>query len=83
MASSLPHRRYDGDVAAMARAVGFGDARAELISASAAAGRRRPIGRADLYHDGKAFQLLEMNVTSALGGLEIGGSVKACCARTA
>ncbi|MEN3319811.1 MAG: hypothetical protein V7643_3212 [Mycobacterium sp.] len=72
VACSLPQRLYDGDVAAMARAVGFGHARAELISASAAAGRRRPLGRADLYHDGQAFRLLEMNVTSALGGFEIG-----------
>lgn len=32
-------------------------------------------GRADMYHDGTRFQLLEFNITSTLGGVDRGGEI--------
>ncbi|MEV0129581.1 hypothetical protein AB0H83_14130 [Dactylosporangium sp. NPDC050688] len=71
LARSLPERLFDGSVAAMARGVGFEDRDAALIASAAAAGPLLPYARADLYHDGEHFRLLELNVTTALGGLEV------------
>ena len=67
---SLPDRLFGGDVAALARAVGMDEGQTALIVRSARTGRLLPLGRADLYHDGDGFRLLEFNLTSALGGFE-------------
>ncbi|MEU6076218.1 hypothetical protein [Micromonospora sp. NPDC047074] len=67
---SLPERVFDGDVAATAEAVGMDPLQTALITRGARAGSLVPLGRADLYHDGSGFRLLEFNVTSALGGFE-------------
>ncbi|BCJ68144.1 hypothetical protein [Polymorphospora rubra] len=67
---SLPDRIFDGSLAALAQAVGMNTRQTELITRSARTGSLVPLGRADLYHDGTTFSLLEFNITSALGGFE-------------
>ncbi|GHF22893.1 hypothetical protein E5082_04255 [Streptomyces griseoluteus] len=66
----LPERLFDGDPYAFAAAVGLRpeQARLALRPPVAAPGR---IGRADLYRDQVGFRLLEFNISSALGGLQI------------
>ncbi|WMX45982.1 hypothetical protein RGF97_15580 [Streptomyces roseicoloratus] len=66
---SLPERLFDGDAHAFAAAVGLRPEQARL--ALRVPGQRPArIGRADLYHDGTGFRLLEFNLSSALGGLQ-------------
>ncbi|MFF3822908.1 hypothetical protein ACFYXN_03500 [Streptomyces griseus] len=67
---SLPERGFGGSVTALAAAVGLEPSQAALITRSARTGSLLPLGRADLYHDGSGFKLLEFNITSALGGFE-------------
>ncbi|MFG2116795.1 glutathionylspermidine synthase family protein [Streptomyces sp. NPDC048718] len=66
---SLPERLFDGDPHAFASAVGLRPEQARIALRPPV---REPgrIGRADLYHDGTGFRLLEFNLSSALGGLE-------------
>ncbi|OJF14955.1 hypothetical protein [Couchioplanes caeruleus] len=70
MLRSLPERVFGGSLTALAQAVGMDPRQTALITRSARSGVLRPLGRADLYHDGTAFKLLELNVTSALGGAD-------------
>jgi hypothetical protein len=66
---SLPERRYDGDFATFARAVGAN----EVYVAALMRDRSTPTSqqsRADLYADDAGFHLLEFNLGSALGGME-------------
>src|SRR5262245_27877079 len=67
--ASLPVRLFGGDVAAFARAVGMTGAQ---VTAIERAGGRPPtrLGRADLFRDETAFRVLELNLGSALGGLD-------------
>ncbi|KAB1128687.1 hypothetical protein F6X68_30650 [Micromonospora sp. AMSO12t] len=67
---ALPERVFDGDLTALAEAVGMDPRQTALITRGARAGSLVPLGRADLYHDGAGFRLLEFNLTSALGGFE-------------
>ncbi|MFD3676697.1 hypothetical protein [Streptomyces sp. NPDC058613] len=67
---SLPDRVFGGSITALAAAVGMDPAQSALITRSARTGALLPLGRADLYHDGEGFKLLEFNLTSALGGFE-------------
>jgi hypothetical protein len=64
---TLPQRLFDGDLAAMADAVGLAPVQAEAIVRTAT---EHPVklARADLFYDGQRFRLLEFNVSSALGG---------------
>ncbi|HKT06032.1 MAG TPA: hypothetical protein VJT31_41525 [Rugosimonospora sp.] len=64
--TSLPQRLYGGDIPAYCAALGIDAERTEVL-------RRFPLpptvyGRADLYHDGETYKLLEFNVGSSLGG---------------
>jgi hypothetical protein len=64
--ASIPQRLYDSDVAAYCAALCIDAERTAVL-------RRFPLpptvyGRADLYHDGENFKLLEFNVGSSLGG---------------
>jgi hypothetical protein len=67
--ASLPARLFGGDVAAFARAVGMTGAQ---VTAIERAGGRAPtaLGRADVFRDETAFRVLELNLGSALGGLD-------------
>lgn len=66
---ALPDRLFGGDRAAFASAVGL---RPEQIRLALRPPVPQPgrIGRADLYHDGTGFRLLEFNLSSALGGTQ-------------
>jgi hypothetical protein len=67
--ASLPVRLFGGDVATFARAVGMTGAQ---VTAIERAGGQAPtvLGRADLFRDEAAFRVLELNLGSALGGLD-------------
>jgi hypothetical protein len=67
---SLPDRLYGGDFAAFARATGAEGYQLKAIVASRSE-VVSPQGRADLYEDGTGFRLMEFNLGSALGGMEI------------
>jgi hypothetical protein len=67
---SLPERLFDGDLHAFAAAVGLRPHQARLALRPPAPAPVR-IGRADLYRDAHGFKLLEFNLSSALGGLQI------------
>ena len=70
----LPSRRFGGDVTALAAAVGMNDVQRRVLEAAVPTGASTPrlpaVARADLYRDLEGFRLLELNVTSALGGFE-------------
>ncbi|MER0478960.1 hypothetical protein ABR737_11535 [Streptomyces sp. Edi2] len=66
--SSLPERLFDGDTTAYCAALGIDPRRAGLMRRLT--GLPEMYGRADLYHDGSSFKLLEYNVDSALGGID-------------
>lgn len=66
---SLPDRLFGGDAHAFASAVGLRPEQAQIALRQPTHPPAR-IGRADLYHDGTGFRLLEFNLSSALGGLE-------------
>jgi hypothetical protein len=66
---SLPDRLFDGDLAAYCAAVSL-DPRLSDLMLRGATGRPQLHGRADAYHDGSAFRLLEFNLGSELGGTD-------------
>lgn len=66
---SLPNRLFGGDLFAFCAAIRV-DPR--LVPSLLRGYGSEPVvryGRADLYHDGKAFRLLEFNIDSEIGGL--------------
>ena len=66
---SLPDRLFGGDLRAYCAALGIQDCLAELMCH----GPQEPPplhARADAYHDGDSFKLLELNVGSELGGTD-------------
>ncbi len=66
---SLPERCFDGDVRRYCAALGIDERQSELMRIGAT-GRPERYSRADAYHDGKRFRLLEFNVGSELGGID-------------
>ena len=74
--ASLPDRLSGGDLARHAAAVGMTPVQAELALRGAGP---RPVrfGRVDLYRDAGGFRLLEFNMGSALGGMEIAAVCRA------
>jgi hypothetical protein len=66
---SLPGRLFGGDLGAFARAAGMTEVQVEAIlrSRSTTVTRR---SRADMYLDADGFRLLELNMGSALGGVD-------------
>ncbi|WP_328475818.1 hypothetical protein OHS71_01080 [Streptomyces sp. NBC_00377] len=72
--TELPERLFGGDTAALARAVGMTEIQADVVRRAAAAGQPLlPLARSDLYRSADGFKLLELNITSALGGFENAG----------
>jgi hypothetical protein len=66
---SLPSRLYGGDLAAFARAIGANEVQVSAIMRSRGASVTKQT-RADLYLDQSGFRLLELNMGSALGGMD-------------
>ncbi|MFB7512207.1 hypothetical protein [Streptomyces sp. NPDC056144] len=67
---SLPERLHGGDMERYAEAVGI-DPRLGALLGRGASGKPALLGRADAYHDGTAYKLLEFNLGSEVGGLEL------------
>jgi hypothetical protein len=67
--TSLPERFFDGDLQRYCAALGMDERLAELMRLGAT-GHPELYGRADAYHDGTSFKLLEFNVGSELGGID-------------
>jgi hypothetical protein len=66
---SLPARLFGGDLRRYCAALGMDERLAELMCRGAD-GRRPTHARADAYHDGTSFKLLELNIGSELGGTD-------------
>ncbi len=67
--TSVPERVFDGDLDRYGAAIGL-DERLAAVMRIGAAGRPELYARADAYHDGTSFRLLEFNVGSELGGVD-------------
>jgi len=66
---ALPERLFGGDLGAFARAAGMTEAQVTAILRTQSQTPTR-LGRADLYHDGEDFRLMELNMGSTVGGLD-------------
>ncbi|MGC4807611.1 hypothetical protein [Micromonospora sp. DT233] len=67
--TDLPRRLFAGDRAAFGRALGLSEPQIELVQ-RAPDGPPTALARSDLYRAEEGFKLLELNITSALGGFE-------------
>ncbi|WP_432839309.1 hypothetical protein [Dactylosporangium sp. CA-092794] len=67
--TSLPHRLFDGDFGRYCAQLRI-DPRAEALMRRLGDVAPPLYGRADLYHDGTRFRLLEFNIASELGGID-------------
>ncbi|MFE5941340.1 hypothetical protein [Streptomyces sp. NPDC056480] len=67
---SLPLRLFDGDVDRYAAEVGIDPPLAALLRRGGS-GVPVKFGRADAYHDGTAYRLLEFNLGSEVGGVDM------------
>lgn len=72
--TSLPARLYGNDLERYCAALAIGERRARMITRLGGATPPQ-YGRADMYHDGTAFRLLEFNIASELGGAERSGEI--------
>ncbi|WP_329208556.1 hypothetical protein OG257_16990 [Streptomyces sp. NBC_00683] len=66
---SLPGRCFDGDLNRYGAAIGLPEELVEVMS-EGATGDPLLYARADAFHDGTGFRLLELNVGSELGGVD-------------
>lgn len=67
--TSLPGRLFDGDLSRYVAALGM-EPELARITCRDAIGRPPLYARADLYHDGNCFRILEFNIGSELGGID-------------
>ncbi|HEY7143968.1 MAG TPA: hypothetical protein VH637_06945 [Streptosporangiaceae bacterium] len=67
--TSLPGRLFGGDLAAFARAAGMPEVQVAAI-ARGSGGTPTRMCRADLYRAGAGFQAMEINMGTAIGGLD-------------
>jgi hypothetical protein len=67
--AALPRRRFGGDVGAFARALGMTPPQVAAVERFAGRELSR-LSRADIYHDGAGFRLMELNLGSPVGGLD-------------
>ncbi|CAJ63298.1 MULTISPECIES: hypothetical protein [Frankia] len=71
MLMDIPDRLHDGDLRQFAQAVGMNPQQVSAVLRGANTGAPLvPLARSDLYRDNDGFKLLELNITSALGGFE-------------
>jgi hypothetical protein len=75
LVTSLPRRLFDGDFERFRTALGIDDVHRTLMCRLLGDGPPPLYGRADVYYDGSAFKLLEYNIGSALGGLDMVGTL--------
>ncbi|MFF2567044.1 hypothetical protein [Streptomyces sp. NPDC058084] len=67
---SLPDRLFDGDAERYAKELGLAPRHAALLR-RCSDGRPARLGRADAYHDGTGYRLLEFNLGSEVGGMDM------------
>ncbi|MFI8825192.1 hypothetical protein [Streptomyces sp. NPDC053431] len=67
---SLPDRLFGADVERYAKELGLDPRHAALLR-RCADGRPAKLGRADAYHDGTGYRLLEFNLGSEVGGMDM------------
>ncbi|MFF5494849.1 hypothetical protein [Streptomyces aquilus] len=72
--TSLPERLYDGDLDAFCAALGLDERRGAAMR-MLGGGAPPHAGRADVYHDGTAFKLLEFGIGSEVGGWDRAGEI--------
>lgn len=70
MLTQLPDRVFGGSHGALARAVGMTETQSSVVQRALTAPPLAPLARSDLYRTADGFKLLELNITSALGGFE-------------
>jgi hypothetical protein len=75
LVTTLPERLFDGDFDRFRIALGIDDRRGALMRRLLGDGPPPLYGRADVYYDGSSFKLLEFNIGSALGGLDMVGTL--------
>ncbi|AEV72970.1 hypothetical protein MycrhN_2381 [Mycolicibacterium rhodesiae NBB3] len=73
LVTALPQRCFDGDFERFRAALGIDDRRGAWMRRLLGDGAPPLYGRADIYYDGSSFKLLEFNIGSALGGLDMVG----------
>jgi hypothetical protein len=73
LVTSLPQRCFDGDFERFRASLGIDDRRGAWMRRLLGDGPPPLYGRADTYYDGSSFKLLEFNIGSALGGLDMVG----------
>jgi hypothetical protein len=73
LVGALPQRCFDGDFERFRAALGIDDRRGAWMRRLLGDGPPPLYGRADTYYDGSSFKLLEFNIGSALGGLDMVG----------
>jgi Glutathionylspermidine synthase preATP-grasp len=79
---SLPRRLFGDDLFGYCAAVQMPPAVVPLALRGYGTADEPRYGRADMYHDGTRFQLLEFNIDSQLGGLDRGGEIPRLLAGT-
>jgi hypothetical protein len=67
--TSLPDRLFGGDLGAFARSTGMTPEQADAIVRGRGSAPSR-MARADIYQDELGFRVMEMNMSSALGGVD-------------
>jgi hypothetical protein len=68
--TSLPTRLFDGDLRRYCAALGMDEQLADLMCRGAS-GQPPLHARPDVYHDGVSFKVLELNIGSKLGGVDV------------
>jgi hypothetical protein len=72
--TSLPELLFDGDLDRYCAALRLDDRRSAFMR-SLGGGTPPLYGRADMYHDGTRFRVLEYNIASELGGIDRAGEI--------
>jgi hypothetical protein len=72
---SLPERMFGGDLDAFRSVLGINDSHWAVMREFGVDVAPPPFGRADLYHDGTAFKLLETNLGSEAGGWALASEI--------
>lgn len=75
LVTTLPQRCFDGDFDRFRAALRIDDRRGTLMRRLLGGSAPPLYGRADTYYDGSSFKLLEFNIGSALGGLDMVGTL--------
>lgn len=75
LVTTLPQRCFDGDFDRFRSALRIEERRGRLMRRVLGDGPPPLYGRADVYYDGSAFRLLEFNIGSAIGGVDMVGTL--------